>query len=476
LRTTLAAILLLAALPPAAAQSQDLAVAHRAADRAADAVVLVEYVLEKAGRGFGGVGQRAEAAAVGTIATADGLVLVPSSIFPEEEDEQREPARPSDFHVRLRDGRRLPAQLLGRDRTRAVAFLRLEAPGPGRQRFPFVDFVDARPAAGDPVVLVELLPEKYDFAPSMRHAAIGAIVAKPRPLYDLDAFLQESGIGTPVIDARGRAIGLVSTDPLGESGGALAAPLRLIGSLSRQKAPGFPMVVPSSELRPLITSPPEAETATKTKERAWLGVTLQAVSRPLAEYLRVPWPTGPMITSVWPESPAQKAGLRNEDIIVEFAGEPARTPSDDALPAFIDHVQDSGPGKTVAIGLLREAKRMDADVTLGVAPTTSVAAQEYRSETFGLLAQNLTLDIAMSRGWPEDLAGALVSEVETAGWAQVGGLERGDLIQAVGGEPVANVEDLEAALRKAEAGKPAEVVFFVLRDPDTLFIPVKTAW
>src|SRR5688500_18371221 len=91
------------------AAGQDLRPAYRAADKAADAVVLVEYVLEKEGRGFGGVGQRAELAAVGTIATAGGLVVLPASIFPEDEDEQREPARPRNFVVRLRGGREVKA-------------------------------------------------------------------------------------------------------------------------------------------------------------------------------------------------------------------------------------------------------------------------------------------------------------------------------------------------------------------------------
>jgi serine protease Do len=471
----LAAASLVVSLAAPVAHAQDLAPAYRAADRAADAVVLVEYVLEKAGRGFGGVGQRAEAAAVGTIVSDDGLVVLPSSIFPEDEEEQREPATPRDFHARLRDGRRFEATLLGRDRTRGVAFLRLRADKP--TAFPHVQLVRATPAVGDSVVFVELLPEKYDFAPTLRAARIGAVLAHPRALYDVDAFLQESSVGTPVLDARGRVIGIVSSDPLGESGGALAAPLRLIGSLSRQKAPGYPMVVPSGELLELVANPPATDGAAKSPaQRAWLGVTLQAVPRALAEEIGATYPSGPMITSVWPDSPAERAGLQVEDVVTTFKGERVSVPGEDSLSAFIDRVQETGPGKTVELDILRKGEHRTVQVTLGVAPTTSVAAQEYRSESFGLLAQNLTLDIAMGRGWPEDTRGALVSEVETAGWAQVAGLQRGDLVQAVGGEPVTDVDTLRALLEKAEANKPKEVVFFVLRDPDTLFIPVKTAW
>ena len=468
-----AALVLAAALAAPPGRAQDLRPAYRAAETAADAVVLVEYVLEKEGRAFGGVGQRVELAAVGTIATPGGLVVLPASIFPEDEDEQREPARPRNFVVRLRGGREIKADLLGRDRRSGLAFLQLpESPGTA---WPHVDFVAADPHPGDPVVLVELLPERYGFAPTFRRSAIAGVVERPRELYDLDAYLQDAGVGTPVIDASGRAIGIITTDRIGESAGNLQAPLRLLGVLSRQKEPGFPMVVPSSALAPLLKAPPR-EAQLGPREKSWLGVTLQPVPRSLAEHLGIPSPTGVMITSLRPGSPAEAAGLKVHDVIRELDGRGVEAANEDALPRFIERVQSLGAGKAVEVKAWRDGKPVEATVTLGAAPPTAVVAEEYRNETLGFVAQDLTMDILLARDLPEDLGGAVLSELETAGQAQVGGLQRGDIIQGANRRAIRNVADLEAALDEAREQDVAEIVFFVLRDPDTLFIPVKTAW
>lgn len=462
-----------AGLAPDAAQAQDLAAAYRAADAAADAVVLVEYVLEKEGRGFGGVGQRAEVTAIGTIVTPGGLVVVSSAIFPEDEDEQREPARPRDFVVRLRDASEVKAELLGRDRQVGLAFLQLPV-RPGKP-WPHVDLKATTPSPGDPVVLIELLPERYGYAPSFQRSAIAALVERPRALYDLDAHLQDSGVGTPVIDASGRAIGLVATDRIGETAGNLQAPLRLIGVLQRQKEAGFPMVVPAAAVLPLIASPPrDAQLA--PREKSWLGVTLQPVPRALAEHLGIPPPTGAMITSLRPESPAELAGLRVHDVIRVLDGRSVDAPNEDALPRFIERVQAIGAGKEVAVNAWRDGELVDVVVTLGSAPPTAVLAEEYRNEPLGMVAQDVTMDILLARDLPEDLGGAIISELETAGLAQVGGLQRGDIIQGVNRHAIRNVGDLEAALVEAETQAVPEVIFFVLRDPDTLFIPVRTSW
>ncbi len=466
------ALVLLAMAIPAVAV--DLAPAHRAADRAADAVVLVEYVLEKEGRPFGGVGQRAELAAVGTIVSSDGLVVLPDAIFPESEDEQREPATPRGFLVRLRDGRRVKATLLGRDRKAALTFLQLETPEP-KTPWPHVTFADVLPAAGDPVLLIELLPERYGYAPVTRVATVGGVVSKPRTLVDVDAHVQDSGTGTPVLDGTGRAIGLMSIDPIGRDPGTLQAPLRILGVLSRQKAPGFPMVIPSRGLLPLIASPPR-EALASARDKSWLGVTIQPVPRALADHLGIPAPTGVMVTSVRDGSPAAAIGMRLHDVIRELDGKPIEAVDEAALAGFIERVQALGTGRAVPVTIWRDGSDQRAEVTLATAPPTAVVAREHRDETLGLAAQDLTYDLLLARGLPEDLGGVIVSDLEIAGQAQVGGLEPGDIIQGANRTAVRDVDDLRAALDAARQAGVAEIIFFVLRDPDTLFIPVKTTW
>jgi len=473
LRLTLCIAFLTSLSPAARSADPGVAPAFAAASRAADAVVLVEYVLEKEGRGFGAVGQRAEMAAVGTILTEDGLVALSSSIFPEDEAEQREPARPHSFVVRLRDGRRLKADYVGRDTATALAFVDVESDA---GKLPHVDLADVAVRAGDAVQIMELLPERYGYEPSIHQSVISAVIDAPRRFYDIDAHLEDAGVGTPVIDAQGRVVGLVIIDLLGDAApGKLSVPLRILGTLSRQKAPGFPMVLPSAAILPLVAQPPR-DAAGEPSARSWLGVTLQPVTRAMAEYLKLPPPTGAMVTSVRSGSPAESAGVKVEDIIVSMAGAPVEATTEDALPAFIDRVQRTTAGTSVPLRIWRKGDFQTISATLTPAPPTAVQAEEFRSERFGLAAQELTIDVLLNRDLPEDLEGVLVSEIETAGWAQVGGIERGDIIQGVNRAAVTNLQQLREALEQAEHEKLTEVVFFVLRDPDTLFIPVKPEW
>jgi len=287
-----------AAAVTTAAERVEPGAAWAAAEAAADAVVLVEYVLEKPGRGFGDAGQRVDLATVGTIVRPDGLVLISDNVFAEDPEESRAPARPRDFLARLRDGRRVKARLLGRDRDRSLAALQLDA-GP-KATFPHVELdPQARLAPGARVLLITLLPERYEYAPTFVPATVTVRLPGSRELWDVDAFVAESTIGTPVLDATGRVAGLVATDPFGStSAGSLAAPLKLVGAVTRLKEPGFPVIVPAADVAPLVAEPP-TQGEDDGSPRAWLGVTLQPVDRNLAEYLDIAGPSGVMVTSVW---------------------------------------------------------------------------------------------------------------------------------------------------------------------------------
>lgn len=472
-----AATALLAALAGAlpAAAHDDLRPAWRATGDVGDAIVLVEYVLAKPGVGFGDPGQRSDMAAVGTIVTPEGLVVISSNVFPEDEQEARAPARPRDFLVRLADGSRVPASFLGRDRDRALALLQLQAPSP--RDFPHVTLdPDARLEAGDPVLIGGLLPERYDHAASFSSGTVARELPGEREIFDVDIFVEDSMIGAPVLDRRGRVAGLLATDPFGQAtGGTLSSPLKLIGAVTRFKEPGFPVIVPAASIDAFIASPPLAE-GDAPKERSWLGVTLQPVDRPLARYLGIRGPGGVMVTSVWRDSPAERAGFETEDVIVAFDGAPVEVEGDEDLAPFIEGVQRAGVGREVPVVVWRDGERAELQVVLGEAPKSAVRADEYRSETFGLAAQDLTLDVIMGRGWPPETTGTIVTEVETAGWAQVGGLQPGDLILRVDETAIEGIEDLRDALERAEREEQGEVVFFVQRDPDTLFVPVKTSF
>jgi S1-C subfamily serine protease len=72
--------------------------------------------------------------------------------------------------------------------------------------------------------------------------------------------------------------------------------------------------------------------------------------------------------------------------------------------------------------------------------------------------------------------GVVVKEVESGSWAEVGGMQPGDIIQSIGSQKITSVDDAKAQLEKIAEDKAKEVVFFVWRDTKTLFINIKTHW
>ncbi len=456
---------------PASAQDP-LESAWHASDQAAESIVLVEYDLAREGRGFGSGGQRIEMSALGVVATPAGLVLLSDNVFPEDVADSRAAAQPASFVIRFGDGERVPAELAGRSEELGLCFLRLAGPGP----YSALSFEQAPELRrGTPLLTASLLPERYGFAPAFHRAAVATVLHEPRLSYDLDWFVQDASVGSPVLDAEGRAIGILTVDRFengGPSAGGPALPLSLISAATRGKAAGYPVMIPAEAFLEALANPPAWKPETP-RERAWLGVTLQEVDRKLADYLGIRGPSGILVTSVWEGSPADQAGLRREDIIARFDGRPVVAADQEAIMAFIDRVQARGLGAAIELEVLREGRRKTIEVTLGKAPVSAVQAAEYRSAGLGLVAQDLTMDIIQGRGWPTDTRGALVSDLEMAGAAMVGGLQRGDLILAVDGRGIAGASELGAALSAALEVERPEIVFFVLRDPDTLFVVVK---
>ena len=82
----------------------------------------------------------------------------------------------------------------------------------------------------------------------------------------------------------------------------------------------------------------------------------------------------------------------------------------------------------------------------------------------------------MKRRWAKETTGALVSQVDAGGWASVGGLRTDDLVLAVDGKTVRDVKELEKELKPLKEKKPGEVVLFVRRGLQTLFVEMQPTW
>jgi serine protease Do len=210
--------------------------------------------------------------------------------------------------------------------------------------------------------------------------------------------------------------------------------------------------------------------------KAWIPVATQVLTRELAEALGMPDETGVRVTQVYPGTAAQDAGLQVGDIIIELDGEeiPASYPED--FQVFPTMVRQRSIGSEAQLTVLRGSEKLKLPIQLVSSPKLEREMKKYRDDRFDFTVRDVAfLDRAREK-WDADVAGALVEEVIEGGWAALGELAVGDLVQQVDGQPVNDVDAMQAIMEEIAEKKPDYVVFKVLRRIHTVYVELEPDW
>ena len=199
--------------------------------------------------------------------------------------------------------------------------------------------------------------------------------------------------------------------------------------------------------------------------RGWLGVMIQRVTPDIAESLGLPAPKGALVADVMKDGPAQGAGLKVGDVIVEFDGHAIKESTE--LPMLVARTP---VGKTVTLKVIRDKGAQSFSVKVGELKEEETAVAAGKEESFGLTVQPLTPEIADSLGLGSDVKGVVVSGVEQGSSAEEAGMRRGDVILEVNREPV---KDLPSYRKALKASKGKSVLFLVRRGDNTIFMALK---
>ena len=220
-------------------------------------------------------------------------------------------------------------------------------------------------------------------------------------------------------------------------------------------------------IRPPQEPPQEAR-------RGWLPVNTQVLSPKLAIALGIKGRKGARVTQVLPDGDA--SGLRVGDVVtkVDDALVEASEPQD--VDVFDALLRAYTPGSKALLAVLRDGKPMQLTVTLKEAPRLENELRVYEDVALEFRARDISYLDRVKRRWAKETTGALVSQVDAGGWASVGGLRTDDLVLAVDGTTGRAVKELEQVLRRLTETKPGQVVFFVRRGVQTLFVEVQPAW
>ncbi len=212
--------------------------------------------------------------------------------------------------------------------------------------------------------------------------------------------------------------------------------------------------------------------------KAWLSAGTQVLTSDVARALGLEGVKGFRVTEVFKGKAAEKAGLQVGDIITALDGEPieASQPQDQEVLAAM--VRQKPIGSVAELTVLRDGKTEKVAVELEAAPKLPREMRRYRSEDFEFTARNITFgDRPRTPGGAEKpLEGVVVESVTEGGWAAVARLAVGDIITRVGDAPVADVDQLKAALDRARESGARSVVFLVRRGIRQLFVEVQPVW
>lgn len=322
--------------------------------------------------------------------------------------------------VTLNDRTELDATLVGSDERSDVAVLKVS----GKQ-FPALPIGDSNGLkVGEPVLAIGS-PFGFDYS-----ASAGIVSAKSRnfsrdtsvPFIQTDVALNPGNSGGPLFNQRGEVIGINSRIFSG-TGGYM----------------GLSFSIPIDAAMDIY----EQLKTNGEVARAYLGIYPQDIDRNLAEAYNLARPQGALLTRVSPDSPAQKAGLKPGDIILQYNDAQIMRASD-----LLNLLNRAKPNDAFHVQIQRDGKRMLARGTLAYAPNDVRAQsgdQQDNDIQLGLRLRDLTADEQAELA-VDNKTGILVTTVDPTGLAARSGIMAGDVITNFHQKPIKKVTDFSNAI------------------------------
>src|SRR6185369_6078526 len=359
----------------------------------------------------------------GVIVSTDGYVLTNHHVIDGAQD----------IKVDLNDGRTFDAKLIGSDPPSDLALLKVNASGltfmtPGDSDK--VRVGDVALAIGNPLGIGQTVTMGIISAKGRSTAGPGS--GNFEDFLQTDAPINHGNSGGALINTIGELIGINSQIVPGQEGGNI----------------GIGFAIPSNMAKTVM----DQLVKSGNVRRGQLGISVTRVTSDLAASLGMPDAKGVIVNSVRAGSAAEKAGLRQGDVITAL--------NDAAVSdtnAFRNRVASNGPGSTVTLTVLRDNREQKITATLD-----EFSEQTARAENQGEGGQNpragggklgvsvapLTPEIAQELQLKAGTTGVVVESVDPAGPAIEAGIQRGDVIQEVNRQPVKSPDDLRAAIEK----------------------------
>jgi serine protease DegQ len=275
--------------------------------------------------------QRASSLGSGVIVSTSGYVLTNHHVV-ESADE---------IEVTLADGKKLLAKVVGNDPDTDLAVLRVEA-----DNLPAITFGSAESLRVGDVVLA--IGSPFGFSQTVTSGIVSALGRTGLGINTFENFIQTDAAINPgnsggaLIDASGNLIG-INTAIFSPSGGSM----------------GIGFAIPVSTAKMVLEQIVRSGSVT----RGWIGVEAQAISPAVAESFKLGSTRGALIAGVLRGGPADKAGVKPGDVLLEVQGKPVADPT-----GMLNLIAALAPGQPASVKLKRHGQDVDATITVGRRP------------------------------------------------------------------------------------------------------------
>lgn len=331
--------------------------------------------------------------------------------------------------VILKDEKEFDAEIIGRDVSTDIALIKIKV----ARNLPFVKLGDSDMLKVGQWVVAIGSPF------GLEHTVTAGIVsAKGRVIgsgpYDdfiqTDASINPGNSGGPLINMNGEVIGINTAIVASGQGIGFAIPINLAkGIVSQLQNNGE------------VT-------------RGWLGVGIQNLTGELAEYYGIKNGKGVLVTEVFPGDPADQAGIRPKDIILEVNGNKVETSRD-----LTGMIADTRVGDTVAVKVLRGDAEKRFDVKIARRNDAKLSAQnreKVHEAELGLRVESVTPELA-ERYNTSETEGVIVVDISPGSKGEEAGVQAGDIIKEINHHSIKTLQDYTEAIKKISAGEPIDL-------------------
>ncbi|HAR96406.1 MAG TPA: peptidase [Deltaproteobacteria bacterium] len=378
---------------------------------------------------------KSRGAGSGVIVNADGTILTNSHVV----------EGASEIMITLNDKQEYKAHVVGRDQKTDLAVIKVDA----KARFHAARLGDSEAlrvgewvlAVGNPFGLSNTVTS-------------GIVSAKGRIIgagpYDdfiqTDAPINPGNSGGPLFNMRGEVIGInTAIVPNGQ---------------------GIGFAIPINTAKNVL---PELVSKGKVS-RGYLGVNIQNVTQELASSLGLKNTRGALVSQVRQDSPAERAGIRQGDVIIAYDRKDIKDSHELAAVVAATPI-----GKTVPVKFIRDGKEMTANVRTGDLAMGEMKADEKKMAgvqpegKWGIEVRDLTPEFAQRLGLKRD-KGVVIVGVRQGSPAEDASLQKGDLVLEVNRQPVKTAEEMQERIKKVDKNS---LLLLIQRGDGTMFLVLK---